>query len=136
VLGSLRYKDGKAPSTIGELQAWDLKTGKMAWSHKFPTFIWAPLLTTGGNLVFAGGTNDRQFRAFDATSGKVLWETAMPSGVTGVPTSFEVNGEQYVAVQAGWGVDAQRMQNGIDTLMGNKTAVAQGGAVMVFKLEK
>jgi alcohol dehydrogenase (cytochrome c) len=136
VLGSLRYKDGKAPSTIGELQAWDLKTGKMAWSHKFPTHLWAPLLTTGGNLVFAGGTNDRQFRAFDATSGKVLWQTAMPSGVTGVPTSFEVNGEQYVAVQAGWGVDAQRMQNGIDTLQGNKTAVAQGGAVMVFKLEK
>jgi alcohol dehydrogenase (cytochrome c) len=136
VLGSLRYKDGKAPATIGELQAWDLKTGKMAWSHKFPTHLWAPLLTTGGNLVFAGGTNDRQFRAFDATSGKVLWQTAMPSGVTGVPTSFEVNGEQYVAVQAGWGVDAQRMQNGIDTLMGNKTAVAQGGAVMVFKLEK
>jgi alcohol dehydrogenase (cytochrome c) len=136
VLGSLRYKDGKAPATIGELQAWDLKTGKMAWSHKFPTHLWAPLLTTGGNLVFAGGTNDRQFRAFDASTGKVLWQTAMPSGVTGVPTSFEVNGEQYVAVQAGWGVDAQRMQNGIDTLMGSKTAVAQGGAVMVFKLEK
>jgi alcohol dehydrogenase (cytochrome c) len=136
VLGSLRYKDGKQPATIGELQAWDLKTGKQVWAHKFDTHLWAPLLTTGGNLVFAGGTNDRQFRAFDATNGKVLWSYSMPSGVTAVPTSFEVSGEQYVAVQAGWGVDAQRMQNGIDTLTAKPKAVAQGGTVMVFKLEK
>ena len=136
VLGSLRYKDGKAPATIGELQAWDLKTGKLAWVHKFPTFNWGPLLTTGGNLVFTGGTNDRMFRAFDASNGKVLWETATPSGVTGVPTSFEVDGEQYVAVLSGWGVDAQRMQNGIDSLTGKPFGVPQGGTVMVYKLPK
>ena len=86
VLGSLRYQSGK-PSTIGELQAWDLNTGKMAWVHKFDRAIWAPLLTTGGNLVFTGGTNDKQFRAFDATNGKVLWQYSMPSGVTAVPSS-------------------------------------------------
>jgi len=136
VLGSLRFKDGKAPATIGELQAWDLKTGKQAWVHKFDTHLWAPLLTTGGNLLFAGGTNDRKFRAFNATSGKVLWEYSMPSGVTAVPSSFEVKGEQYVAVQAGWGVDAQRMQSGIDSLTGKPKVVPQGGTVMVFKLEK
>ena len=65
-----------------------------------------------------------------------MWEYSMPSGVTAVPTSFEVEGEQYVAVQAGWGVDAQRMQSGIDSLTGKPKAVPQGGAVMVFKLEK
>ncbi len=135
VLGSLRWKDGKKPDTVGELQAWDIKTGKMAWVHKFPTFHWAPLLTTGGNLVFAGGTNDRLFRAFDAKNGKLLWQTPTPAGVTGVPTSFEVNGEQYIAVQSGWGVDAQRMQSGFDAL-GVKTTVAQGGVVMVYKLGK
>ncbi len=136
VLGSLRYKDGKQPASVGELQAWDLKTGKMAWSHKFQNHLWAPLLTTAGNLVFAGGTNDRKFRAFNATTGKVVWETSMPSGVNGVPTSFQVNGDQYIAVQAGWGVDAQRKQNGLDALQGKVTAVPQGGAVMVYKLEK
>ena len=136
VLGGLKYQGGKAPATIGELQAWDLKTGKLAWVHKFPTPNWGPLLTTGGNLVFSGGTNDRKFRAFDATNGKVLWETSTPSGVTGVPTSFEIDGEQYVAVQSGWGVDAQRMQAGIDTLSGKVTAVPQGGSVMVYKLAK
>lgn len=136
VLGSIRYQDGKQPSTIGELQAWDLKTGKLAWVHKFPTFTWGPLLTTGGNLVFTGGTNDRKFRAFDATNGKLLWETATPSGVTGVPSSFEVDGEQYIAVQSGWGVDAQRMQGGVDSLMGKPTVVPQGGTVLVYKLSK
>jgi alcohol dehydrogenase (cytochrome c) len=93
-------------------------------------------LTTGGNLLFAGGTNDRIFRAFDATNGKVLWQHNMPSGVTAVPSSFEVNGEQYIAVQAGWGIDAERMQSGINALNNTKTAVPQGGTVMVFKLGK
>jgi alcohol dehydrogenase (cytochrome c) len=138
VLGSLRYQGGNnaaAPKTVGELQAWDLKTGKLAWVTKFPTHLWAPLLTTGGNLIFAGGTNDRLFRAFDARNGKVLWEAPTPSGVTGVPSTFEVDGEQYVAVQSGWGVDAARMQAGVDTLMGKATVVPQGGTVMVYKLK-
>ena len=136
VLGSLRYEGGKKPNSIGELQAWDLNTGKMAWVHKFDRAIWAPLLTTGGNLLFTGGTNDRIFRAFDATSGKVLWEYNMPSGVTAVPSSYEVAGVQYIAVQAGWGIDAQRMQSGVDALDGSVTSVPQGGTIMVFKLEK
>jgi alcohol dehydrogenase (cytochrome c) len=53
-----------------------------------------------------------------------------------VPSSFEIDGEQYIAVQAGWGIDAQRMQSGIDALDAKPTYVPQGGTVMVFKLEK
>lgn len=138
ILTGLRWEMGakNAPKTMGEIQAWDLKTGKQVWTHKFPTFNWGPLLTTGGNLVFGGGTNDRMFRAFNATTGKLLWEVPTPSGVTGVPTSFEVDGEQYVAVQSGWGVDAERMQGGINRLLGEKTVVPQGGTVMVYKLAK
>ncbi len=85
-------------------------------------------------LLFSGGTNDRKFRAFNASSGKLLWETATPSGVTGVPTSFEVDGAQYVAVQSGWGVDAQRMQNGVDTLTKKVHPVPQGGTVLTYRL--
>ena len=66
----------------------------------------------------------------------MLWQYNMPSGVTAVPSSYEVNGEQYIAVQAGWGIDAQRMQNGVDALEGKVTHVPQGGTIMVFKLEK
>ena len=67
-------------------------------------------MSTGGGLVFGGGTNDRMFRAFDAKTGDVVWETQLNSGVIGVPSSFEVDGKQYIAVQSGWGIDAQGMQ--------------------------
>src|SRR4029077_3662799 len=71
---------------------------------------WGPVLATGGGILFAGGTNDRYFRAFDASNGKILWEFRTGSGVNGVPVSFEIDGKQYIAVQSGWGVDAARMQ--------------------------
>jgi alcohol dehydrogenase (cytochrome c) len=124
------------PKTMCEIQDWDLKTGKQVWTHKFPTFNWGPLLTTGGNLIFAGGTNDRMFRAFNATTGKLLWEAATPSGVTGVPTSFEVDGEQYIAVQSGWGVDPAFQQGLINDLIGTDLVVPQGGVIWVFALER
>ena len=63
-------------------------------------------MATGGGLVFGGGTNDRMFRAFDAKTGDVVWETKLNSGVIGVPSSFEVDGKQYIAIQSGWGIDA------------------------------
>ena len=80
------------------------------------------------------GTNDRFFRAFDASSGEQLWQMRTNSGVTGVPTSFSVNGKQYIAVQSGWGVDAQRMQGGIDRVRRQRTDVPQGGVIWVFAL--
>ena len=77
-------------------------------------------------------------RAFDAKSGKLLWQTRLNSGVQGVPTFFEVDGAQYIAVQAGWGVDAERQANGLNGMfaerLGNQTAAAQDGAVWVFAL--
>ena len=133
VMGNLRVP--KPDQTVGELQAWDMTTGKLAWTHKFKTFLWAPLLTTGGNLVFAGGTNDRLFRAYDARDGKILWEYPTASGVIGVPTSFEVDGEQYIAVQAGWGVDAERIQGAFNAVLPERKVInPQGGSVLVFKV--
>ena len=129
---SMSRRDGA--SHIGELQAWDMTTGQKAWTHKFPAMNWGPILTTAGGLVFLGGTNDRNFWAFDAKTGKQLWQFRTNSGITGVPTSFSVDGKQYVAVQSGWGVDAQRMQARLDTFRGTKTEVPQGGVVWVFAL--
>jgi alcohol dehydrogenase (cytochrome c) len=119
---------------IGELQAWDLKTGKKVWTNKFKSHNWGPVLTTGGGLVFSGGTNDRYFRAFDAKDGKILWQQRTNSGVVGVPTSYSLDGKQYVAVQSGWGVDAQRKQDFLDQAFGTRTQVPQGGVLWVFGL--
>jgi alcohol dehydrogenase (cytochrome c) len=98
--------------------------------------MWGPVLATGGDVLFAGGTNDRMFRAFDAKTGKVLWETPAASGITGVPVSFAVDGKQYVAVQSGWGVDSAKMQSRFDLLFpGKYPDVPQGGAINVYALK-
>lgn len=119
---------------IGELQAWDLSTGERAWTHEFELNNWGPVLATAGGLLFAGGTPDRYFRAFDAATGEVLWQQRTSSGITGIPTTYSVDGVQYVAVQSGWGVDAQRMLGRIDADRGTTTAVPQGGVLWVFAL--
>jgi alcohol dehydrogenase (cytochrome c) len=121
---------------IGEVQAWNLRTGEKVWTHEYQSPNWGPLMTTAGGLVFGGGTNDRYFHAFDAATGKLLWQQRTNSGITGVPTSFEVDGVQYIAVQSGWGVDAQGMTARIDRARGTETIVPQGGVVLVFALRR
>lgn len=125
-----------AEQYIGELQAWNVDTAEKVWSVKFKSHNWGPVLTTAGNLVFAGGTNDRYFRAFDASSGKLLWQQRTNSGVIGVPVSYEIDGVQYVAVQSGYGVDAEREQTLLNLSQGTTTYVPQGGVLWVFALDR
>jgi len=121
---------------IGELQAWNVDTGKKVWTTNLPSFNWGPVLATGGDVLFAGGTNDRMFRAFDAKTGKILWEFPTISGVAAVPVSFQVDGKQYIAVQSGWGVDPAKMQARMNLLFpGKYPEVPQGGAVYVFAVK-
>jgi alcohol dehydrogenase (cytochrome c) len=121
---------------IGEIQAWDMNTGQKVWTRTFESHNWGPVLATGGGLIFAGGTNDRYFRAFDAKTGDLVWQWRTNSGITAVPSSFAVDGVQYIAVQSGWGVDAQRMQDSLDAFRGTKTDVPQGGVIWVFAVKK
>jgi alcohol dehydrogenase (cytochrome c) len=121
---------------VGEVQAWDLDTGRKVWTTKLPTENWGPVLATAGDLVFSGGTADRMFRAFDAKTGEVLWQFPTISGINGVPVSFSVDGQQYIAVQSGWGVDAARMHGRLNALFpGKYPEVPQGGAVYVFAVK-
>jgi alcohol dehydrogenase (cytochrome c) len=119
---------------VGELQAWNVDTGARVWTHTFPKSAnWGPTLATGGGIVFAGGTTDRMFRAFDASTGALLWEYPTSSGVIGQPSSFMIDGRQYVAVQSGWGVDARSMQARFNRLFpGEYPEVPEGGAIWVF----
>ena len=122
-----------APS-IGELQAWHVDTFEQAWRVPFDSHNWGPVLATAGDLVFMGGTSDRMFRAFDANTGRELWRQRTNSGITGVPSSYAVDGKQYVAVLAGWGVDAERQQDAFRALGRTKRVVPQGGVLWVFGL--
>ena len=97
---------------------------------------WGSPLTTAGGLLFAGGTNDRMFRAYDAKSGEELWHFRTNSGIIAPPSTFEVNGVQYVAVESGYGVDAAFQQTLMADLVGWNPDVPQGGVVWVFAVQK
>lgn len=122
---------------FGEVQAWNVDTGKRVWTHTYATSPnWGPMLATAGGLVFSGGTNDRKFHAFDAQSGKLLWEYPTPSGIIGQPSTFMVDGQQYVAVQSGWGVDSRAMQARLNaTFPGKYPEVPEGGSIWVFAIK-
>jgi len=74
--------------------------------------------------------------SLNAATGKLLWQFRTNSGITGVPTSYEVDGVQYIAVQSGWGVDAQGMTGRIDRARNTETIVPQGGVIWVFALRR
>jgi alcohol dehydrogenase (cytochrome c) len=122
---------------VGEVQAWNVDTGQKVWTHvydKSPN--WGGMMVTAGGLVFSGGTADRKFHAFDAATGKLLWEFPTNSGILAPPTTFKVDGKQYVAVESGWGGDARGMQATLNRLFpGEYPEVPEGGAVWVFAIE-
>jgi alcohol dehydrogenase (cytochrome c) len=65
--------------------------GTKIWSYNFPkSQLFGSVTATAGELIFAGGTNDRNFRAFDAKTGELLWEQKTNSGIVGMPVAYEV----------------------------------------------
>ena len=90
------------PTVEGNLIAWDPVAQKEVWRHKHQVFWNGGVLTTAGNLVFQGG-GDGTFRAWKADTGEEVWKTETKIGIIAPPVTYSVDGEQYVAVLAGWG---------------------------------
>src|SRR6185503_19150970 len=59
-------------------------------------------LATAGNLVFQGNSMG-QFVAYRATNGEKLWSAPTQAGVLAAPITYEIDGEQYIAIEVGWG---------------------------------
>ncbi|MET0344578.1 MAG: PQQ-dependent dehydrogenase, methanol/ethanol family [Polyangiales bacterium] len=87
---------------FGRLVAWDPVAQKEAWKVDHVSPWNGGTLTTAGNLVFQG-TADGRFIAFDAKTGQQLWEAPTGSGVIAAPTTYQVDGKQYVSIAVGWG---------------------------------
>lgn len=98
----LKKFNGALPPERGYLKAWDPLQKKTVWEIEQPTFWNGGLLTTAGNLLFQG-TGDGRFVAYAADSGKVLWAVPTMIGIIAPPVTYEVKGEQYVVVMAGFG---------------------------------
>jgi len=102
----------------GTLNAIDLNTGEYLWRTplgEFPELTARGLAPTGtenyggpivtaGGLVFIAATNfDNKFRAFDKSSGKLLWESTLVNAGNSTPATYEVNGRQFVVIPAAGG---------------------------------
>jgi alcohol dehydrogenase (cytochrome c) len=122
---------------FGEVQAWNVDTGQRVWTHNYATSPnWGGMLATAGGLIFSGGTNDRKVHAFDAATGQLLWESPTASGILAPPTTFLIDGKQYLAVLSGWGGDSRGMQGQLNGMMpGQFPEVPEGGSVWVFAVE-
>lgn len=83
-------------ATTGRLVAFDPRTGKVAWAVDHPAAWNGGTMTTAGNLVFQG-TSLGRFRAYAADTGRQLLDLDMQSGIVSAPSTFRVNGVQYVA---------------------------------------
>ncbi len=117
---------------IGVLRAVDPKTGKVVWSYKNYAPLWGGTMVTKGNLVFMGNP-EGYLLALDAKTGEVKYKFNTGSGIVGTPITWDMDGEQYVAVVSGWG--------GAVPLWGGEVAKRvkdfnQGGMVWTFKLPK
>jgi len=86
----------------GKLVAWDPAQQKAAWTVERPGPWNGGTLATAGNLVFEG-TASGNFEAYRADTGEKLWSFPAQTGVMAGPVTYEVGGQQYVAVLAGWG---------------------------------
>ena len=75
---------------------------KPAWTVEYPVPWNGGLLSTAGGLLFQG-TGTGRFVAYEAATGKKLWEFHAQTGIIAAPVTYEVDGEQYVTVLAGWG---------------------------------
>ena len=119
----------------GTLTAIDLNSGKTIWKiplGEYPELAAKGLTDTGsenyggpvvtaGGLLFIGATNyDKVFRALDKTTGKLLWKTTLPAAGNATPSTYEVDGRQYIVIAAG----------------GGKSPAPSGGSFVAYALPK
>jgi alcohol dehydrogenase (cytochrome c) len=112
----------------GYLKAIDPLSGKTKWEEPSDIPRFSGVLSTGGGLVFSGRLTG-EFEAFDADTGKKLWQFQTGSGIEGQPVTWEQDGVQYVAIASGYG--------GVYSLFSGDARLASvpaGGSLWVFAL--
>ncbi len=83
---------------LGEIPEWTAKGAPPTGTENYG----GPVVTAGG-VVFIAATKDEKIRAFEARTGKVLWSAPLPAGGYATPSTYSVDGRQYVVIACGGG---------------------------------
>jgi alcohol dehydrogenase (cytochrome c) len=94
---------GSKPEEFAGLAKINMETGEVQHIYKGRAPGNGAALATAGDVVFWGDL-DQKFRAFDAVTGKILWETALGGSINNSTITYAVNGKQYIAVMSGEGL--------------------------------
>ncbi|MDZ4710524.1 MAG: PQQ-binding-like beta-propeller repeat protein [Saprospiraceae bacterium] len=136
ITGFEKFLDSKGLPAItppwGTLNAIDLNTGEYLWKVPFGTYpeltakgilntgaenYGGPVVTASG-MLFIAGTKDKKFKVYNKRNGKLLWETDLPAAGFATPSTYEVNGKQYIVIACG----------------GNKLGAPSGDSYVAFAL--
>jgi quinohemoprotein ethanol dehydrogenase len=113
----------------GRLIAWDPVSQAPRWTVEHIGPWNGGVLSTAGGLVFQGAS-DAHFAAYDAATGERLWRFFTETGVVAAPITFEIDGEPYITVAAGWGGAYALIAGGV-VPTGSEAKV---GRVLTFKV--
>ncbi len=114
----------------GFLLAWNPVTQEEAWRIPLPSFQSGGILSTAGNLVFQGHSEE-VLVAYAADTGEQLWSAPTQTGVLAPPVSYSIDGEQYIAVVAGWGAVSANFLGAVLNADGQKQNISR---ILAFKL--
>jgi quinohemoprotein ethanol dehydrogenase len=110
------------------LTAWDPVKQEAAWQVDLPRHGNGGVFVTAADLVFEG-TTKQTLSAFDAHTGEILWEYNTQSAPVAGGITYELDGEQYIAINAGWGGGAAQIERGAGIELPRAPA-----RLLVFKL--
>ena len=118
-------RPGSSPDEFGGIAKINLSTGEILRFDRQRSPGTGAVLATAGDLIFHGDVN-RRLRAFDAATGKMLWETILGGPISVSTITYAVNGKQYVSVIAGDNLanGGLARQAGIKTTTGHNTIYA------------
>ena len=131
-IGFRRFTDPQGYPAIkppwGTLNAIDLNTGKYLWKIPFGEYpeleakgihntgsdnYGGPVVTAGGLLFIGASVFDQKFHAYDSRTGELLWETELPYSGLATPSTYSINGKQYVVIAAGGGQSSRKRSGGV-----------------------